>query len=69
MSRRALVVLLAALAILAVIAGVLLREDQNGRRAEELLLPGLKQQLNAIQRIVITGPGEQAGRDPRARGG
>ena len=57
MSRRALVLLLAALAILAVIAGVLLREDQNGRRPEELLLPGLKEQLNAIQRIVVTGPG------------
>ena len=57
MSRRTLVVLLAALAILAVVAGVLLQGEQNGRRAEELLLPGLKEQLNDIQRIVVTGPG------------
>ncbi len=57
MSRRTLVVLLAALAILAAIAGVFLRADQNGRRVEELLLPGLKQQLNGIQRIVVAGPG------------
>ena len=57
MNRRTLVVLLAALAILAVIAGVVLRDGRTVNRDQALLLPGLKEQLNGIQRIVVTGPG------------
>lgn len=57
MNRRTLVVLLAALAILAIVAGVVLKGERPGGRAQDLLLPGLKEQLNDIQRIVITGPG------------
>lgn len=57
MKRRTLVGLLAALAILAVVAGVVLRGERPGSQAEDLLLPGLKEQLNNIQRIVVTGPG------------
>ena len=57
MSRRTLVVLLAALTILAVIAGVAQRGGPPVSRDRELLLPGLKDQLNGIQRIVVTGPG------------
>jgi hypothetical protein len=56
-NRRTLVVLLAALAIMAVVAGVVLRGARPGIQAEDLLLPGLKEQLNNIQRIVVTGPG------------
>lgn len=57
MNRRTLVVLLAALTIMAVVAGVVLRGERPGIQAEDLLLPGLKEQLNNIQRIVVTGPG------------
>ena len=56
MNRRTLVFLLAALAILAVVAGVILRSGRTVSRDQELLLPGLKNQLNSIQRIVVTGP-------------
>lgn len=57
MNRRTLVGLLAALAILAVVAGVVLKGERTGSRDQGLLLPGLKEQLNDIQRIVVTGPG------------
>jgi len=56
-NRRTLVGLLAALAILAVVAGIVLRGARTDGQVEGLLLPGLKEQLNSIQRIVATGPG------------
>jgi hypothetical protein len=59
-NRRTLVVLVAALAILAVVAALVLRGAETGTRERGLLLPGLKEQLNGIQRIVVTGPGNAA---------
>jgi hypothetical protein len=56
-NRRTLVGLLAALAILAVVAAVVLRGERPAGRDQDLLLPGLKNQLNSVQRIVVTGPG------------
>ncbi len=55
MNRRTLALLFAALAILAVVAAVVLRGTQTGSRDQGLLFPGLKEQLNGIQRIVVTG--------------
>ena len=57
MNRRTLALLFAALAILAVVVAVVLRGTQTGSRDQGLLFPGLKEQLNGIQRIVVTGPG------------
>ena len=57
MNRRTLVVLVAALAFLAVVAAIVLRGAQTGNRDQGLLVPGLKEQLNGIQRIVVLGPG------------
>ncbi len=57
MNRRTLVGLLAALAVLAFVAAVVLRGEKPVVRDQGLLLPGLKDQLNSIQRIVVTGPG------------
>ena len=57
MNRRTLVVLVAALAILAIVAAVVLRGAQTGSRDQGLLVPGLKEQLNGIAQIVVTGPG------------
>ena len=60
MNRRTLVALVAALAILAVVVAVVLRGAATDRRDQGLLVPGLKEQLNGIQRIVVTGPGNTA---------
>ncbi len=57
MNRRTLALLFAALATLAVVAGIVLRGAQTGSRDQGLLFPGLKEQLNSIQRIVVAGPG------------
>jgi hypothetical protein len=61
MRRRTLLVLLGALVMLVVVAGVILtREPTRGRRQEQALLqPGLKGQLNEIRQIVLTGPGNK----------
>ena len=61
MSRRTLVFLLGALVMLAVIAGVILTTDHTRDRRQEqaLLLPGLKERLNEIRQIVLTGPGNK----------
>ena len=57
MNRRTLVALVAALAILAAIVAIVLRDAATGSGDQGLLVPGLKEQLNGIQRIVVTGPG------------
>ncbi len=57
MNRRTLGVLVAALAILTVIAGIVLNSTPRGSRDQDLLLTGLKERLNDVQRIVVTGPG------------
>ncbi len=57
MNRRRFSLLLAALAALAVLAGIALYGERPGSRDSPLLQPGLKAQLNDIGRIVITGKG------------
>jgi hypothetical protein len=57
MSRRALAGLLGALAVLAIIVGITLLAGRDGGREDKPLLPELKNQLNDIRRVVITGPG------------
>ncbi|MEO8443434.1 MAG: DUF4340 domain-containing protein [Gammaproteobacteria bacterium] len=57
MNRRSFSLLLTALAVLAVLAGIGLYGGRQGSRDAGLLQPGLKVQLNDIQRIVITGKG------------
>ncbi len=57
MSRRALAWLVGALAILAVLAGVALRGQRDATPADGPFLPALKDELNEVSRIVITGPG------------
>ncbi len=57
MNRRSLAWLVGVLVVLAVLAGVILRGQRDTRPAEGPFLPGLKDELNAISRIVITGPG------------
>lgn len=58
MSRSALAWLLAALAALAVIAAILAGGNRFGQRgAQATLLPGLREHLNDIREIKVTGPG------------
>ncbi len=57
MNRRTLAILVGVLAALAVLAGIALRSDRPGSSDGGLLQPGLKDQLNDIQRIVVTGKG------------
>ena len=63
MNRRALLLLLGVLAALGILAGIATLGDPWGASPGEgqpgLLLPGLKDQLNVINRIVISGPGNQ----------
>jgi len=60
MNRRSLAWLIGTLAALALLAGVFLAGQRDSRPADGLFLPGLKDDLNAISRIVITGPGNTA---------
>ncbi len=57
MSRRALTLLLAVVAALAVIAGILSVSERREAEAETLLLPTLKPALNDLQRITALGAG------------
>ncbi|MEO8223896.1 MAG: DUF4340 domain-containing protein [Gammaproteobacteria bacterium] len=59
MNRRRFALLVAALAVLAVLAGIGLYRERPGGGTAGLLQPGLKDQLNDIQRIVITGKGNE----------
>jgi hypothetical protein len=57
MSRRNLILLLAALVVLAMLA---LLAGPGGRQVEEqLLFPGLKAELNDVSEILVRGPGNQ----------
>lgn len=60
MNRRSLAWLVGVLAVLAVLAGVALRGQRDATPAEGPFLPGFRDDLNAISRIVITGPGNTA---------
>lgn len=57
MNRRSLAWLVGALAVMAVLAGLILRGERVAAPADGLFAPGLKDDLNEISRIVITGPG------------
>jgi len=57
MSRRALTLLLAIVAALAVIAGVLSLSERQAEEADALLLPALKPVLNDLTRIAVLGAG------------
>lgn len=57
MSRRSLIVLLAALLVLALLA--LLAGPESRHDEEQLLFPDLKAQLNEVNGIIVRGPGNQ----------
>ncbi|MBL8200795.1 MAG: DUF4340 domain-containing protein [Chromatiales bacterium] len=57
MNRRSLSWLVGILVVLAVLAGVALRGQRSTSPTEGPFLPGLRDDLNGISRIVITGPG------------
>ncbi len=57
MNRRALAWLVGVLAVLAVLAGVALRGQRDATPADGPFLPALKDELNEVSRIDITGPG------------
>jgi hypothetical protein len=57
MNRRSLSWLVGVLVVLAVLAGVIIMGQRDDRPAEGPFLPGFRDELNAISRIVITGPG------------
>ncbi|MEQ1802533.1 MAG: DUF4340 domain-containing protein [Gammaproteobacteria bacterium] len=57
MNRRSLSWLIGILAVLAVLAGIFLLGQRDTRPADGLFIPGLKDDLNGISRIVVTGPG------------
>ena len=58
MSRRTLILLLAALLVLAVLALVVGPGSHSGSD-ERLLFPDLRAQLNDVSRIIVRGPGNQ----------
>lgn len=60
MNRRTLAWLAGLLAVLSVLAGVALRSQRAATPAEGPFLPGFRDELNAVSRIVITGPGNTA---------
>lgn len=60
MNRRALAWLVGVLAVLAVLAGVAYLGQRPARPAEGPFLPGFRDELNDIRKIVITGPGNKA---------
>ena len=60
MNRRSLAWLVGVLAVLAVLAVVVLLGQRDSRPADGPFLPGFKDQLNEVSRIVITGPGNTA---------
>lgn len=60
MNRRSLAWLVGVLAVLAVLAGLALRGQRDATPAEGPFLPGFRDELNDISRIVITGPGNTA---------
>ncbi|MEO7387054.1 MAG: DUF4340 domain-containing protein [Gammaproteobacteria bacterium] len=57
MNRRSLLGLVGILVGLAVLFGIAQQSQRATSPAAGLFLPGLKDELNAISRIVITGPG------------
>lgn len=57
MNRRSLTLLLGMLAALLVLAGLLSLAQRDAGSDGGLLLPGLRDALNEIDRVVITGPG------------
>ena len=59
MSRRALIGLLGSLAALAILVAVALLGERGDGRDDALFLPGLKDQLNDVRRVVVTGPGNE----------
>jgi hypothetical protein len=59
MNRRSLTVLLGLLAAMLVLAGLLSITQRDTGADGGLLLPGLRDALNDIDRVVITGPGEE----------
>jgi len=60
MNRRSLSWLVGVLLVLGVLAGVILLGQRGSSPAEGPFLPGLKDDLNEVSRIVITGPGGTA---------
>lgn len=56
MSRRALAGLLGSVVVLAIVVAIALL-GERGDGDDALFLPGLKDQLNDISRVVVTGPG------------
>ncbi len=59
MSRRALTLLLAVVAALAVIAGVLSLSERREMESDALLMPALKPVLNDLTRITVLGAGAE----------
>lgn len=60
MSRRALTIMAIALAVLAALAALFTIDDGRPAGRGELLLPGLKANLNDIDRVTVTGSGNAA---------
>jgi len=57
MNRRSLTWLVAILAVLAVLAGLALQGQRATSPGDGPFVPGLRDDLNGINRIVVTGPG------------
>ena len=58
MNRRSLLGLVAVLAVLAGLAAVAVWLQRPAASAEGPFLPGFRDELNAVDRIVVTGPGK-----------
>jgi len=56
-NRRSLLGLVAALGVLAVLAALALLARRPANPADGPFLPGFRDELNAVSRIVVTGPG------------